>query len=107
MFNFSSRIPAPFHSIDLTHQQIPLKFPSNHPYASHISEKSVFPHAIVDSYDRPSTDTDPYIVTHKSKGDPYRREVHFGEVSRGRLRQNRWPDQQFMHVSRIDSFLSN
>jgi hypothetical protein len=64
----SYRMPAPFHTTDLTPHQIPLKFPSNHPFSSHISEKAVFPNASFSLDDRPSTDTDPYIVTHKTRG---------------------------------------
>jgi hypothetical protein len=62
------RIPAPLHTTDMTSHQIDLKFPSNHPFTSHISEKSVFPNPSMDLNDRPSTYTDPYIVTHKIRG---------------------------------------
>ena len=61
------RIPPP-QTTNVVPLQIPLKFPSNHPFSSHISEKALFPNASVNLDDRPSTDIDPYIVTHKIRG---------------------------------------
>jgi hypothetical protein len=95
--NYSS-VQAPFHKINLTPLQIPLKFPSNHPFSSHISAKAVFPNASVNLNDRPSTDTDPYIVTHKIRGNPFRREVHYHGLRR--QQNSQWPDKQYMQVNR-------
>jgi hypothetical protein len=67
-FIYYFRIPASFHTTNISSHQIPLKFPSNHPYSSHISEKALFPNASINLDDRPSTDIDPYIVTHKIRG---------------------------------------
>ncbi len=64
----SFRVPAPLHTTDIASHQIPLEFPSNHPYTSHISEKAVFPTSTDGLNDRPSTSIDPYIVTHKIRG---------------------------------------
>ena len=61
------RIPPPVKTNIIPHQ-IPLKFPSNHPFSSHISEKALFPNSSLNLDDRPSTDFDPYIVTHKIRG---------------------------------------
>lgn len=62
------RVPAPLHTTDILSHELNSDFPANHPFASHISENAVFPTATADLHDRPSTCTDPYIVTHKIRG---------------------------------------
>jgi hypothetical protein len=52
----------------MTTHEIALQFPSNHPYASHISYNALFPSTTITLHDRPSTCADPYMVTHKSRG---------------------------------------
>ncbi|CAF1100618.1 unnamed protein product [Rotaria sordida] len=99
-------IPASLHTTDITPHQIPLKFPSNHPFSSHISEKALFPNASINIDDRPSIDKDPYIVTHKIRGNPFRREVHYQGLQRERHRNLKWPDKQYMHLPRSFSDLS-
>ncbi|CAF0904391.1 unnamed protein product [Rotaria sordida] len=93
-------VPAPLHTTDITSHEIPLEFPSNHPFTSHISEKSIFPTASIDLNDRPSTCTDPYIVTHKIRGNPFRREVHYYGLQQERYRTAKWPDKHYMQLPR-------
>lgn len=98
----SFRIPPPQRSNGLSAQEIPLKFPSNHPFTSHISEKAVFPDPNSDENNRPSTDLEPYIVTHKVRGNPFRREVHFQGFVRNE--KTKWPDKQYMQVGQPQVF---
>ncbi|CAF3642039.1 unnamed protein product [Rotaria sp. Silwood1] len=100
-------IPAALHTTDITPHQIPLKFPSNHPFSSHISEKALFPNASVNIDDQPSTYMDPYIVTHKIRGNPFRREVHYQGLQQQLHRNFKWPDKQYMHLPRSLSDLTS
>ncbi|CAF2871987.1 unnamed protein product [Rotaria sp. Silwood2] len=93
-------VPAPLHTTDISSHEIPSEFPSNHPFTSHISEKSVFPTASTNINDRPSTCTDPYVVTHKIRGNPFRREVHYYGLQQERYRTSKWPDKHYMQLPR-------
>ncbi|CAF1187624.1 unnamed protein product [Adineta ricciae] len=99
--NNDELVPAPLHTTDITSHQISLEFPSNHPYTSHISEKALFPTSTDGLNDRPSTSVEPYIVTHKIRGNPFRREVHFhGFQAANHCRTSKWPDKSYMHLPR-------
>ncbi|CAF4607907.1 unnamed protein product [Rotaria sp. Silwood1] len=93
-------VPAPLHTTDISSHEIPSKFPSNHPFTSHISEKAVFPTATINLNDRPSTCINPYVVTHKIRGNPFRREVHYYGLQQERYRTSKWPDKHYMHLPR-------
>ncbi|CAF1597291.1 unnamed protein product [Rotaria magnacalcarata] len=93
-------VPAPLHTTNITSHELSSEFPSNHPFASHISDKAVFPTATVDLHDRPSTCTDPYVVTHKIRGNPFRREVHYYGFQQEHHRASKWPDKHRMQLSR-------
>ena len=58
----------------------------------------MFPNASGSLTDRPSTDSDPYIVTHKIRGNPYRREVHYRVLPPQQSLQ--WPDKHYMQVNK-------
>ncbi|CAF3625374.1 unnamed protein product [Adineta steineri] len=105
--NNDELVPAPLHTTDITSHEIPLEFPSNHPHTSHISEKAIFPGATDGLNDRPSTSVEPYIVTHKIRGNPFRREVHFHGFQPAHCRTSQWPDKHYMHLPRSQSDLNS
>ncbi|CAF4277377.1 unnamed protein product [Rotaria magnacalcarata] len=99
-------IPAP-QTVDVTPHQIPLKFPANHPFSSHISEKALFPNSSANFDDHPSTSMDPYMVPQKVRGNPFRREVHYQGLQRERYQTSKWPDKQYMQLPRSSSDVSS
>ncbi|CAM4914355.1 unnamed protein product [Rotaria socialis] len=99
-------IPAP-QTVDVTPHQIPLQFPANHPFSSHISEKALFPNSSANFDDHPSTSMDPYMVPQKVRGNPFRREVHYQGLQRERYQTSKWPDKQYMQLPRSSSDVSS